>query len=165
MAPSWALMGSVCSRSQLNPRAAINSFQQLQRGAEGTRLSGGYGRGSCKRGTTLCIPSRQLGWLEMALAPGDRCHFLLITGGSAQPAQPHTDTFSSSGGQGGCHPKVTLRDIEDSSPPALAVRAAPGKFVGLCRIRTSGREQPCPTWSFPPLPFPCAPAQALSRWK
>lgn len=42
------------------------------------------------------FPSRQLCWLEMALSPGDHCHFLLISETLAQlsqaqsvPAQTH----------------------------------------------------------------------------
>lgn len=33
------------------------------------------------------FPSGQLCWLEMALSPGDRCHFRLISGTPAQLSQ------------------------------------------------------------------------------
>lgn len=120
----------------------------------------------------MCTPSRQLGWLEMALSPGDHCHSLLVRGGLAQPPQPRTDTFSCSGGRcwwvarGGCDPKVGV-ETSRTAPhlPWLSGLLLEIVLWGDAEMRTPGRGRPCPTRSFPPLPFPWGPAQGLSRWK
>lgn len=132
----------------------------------------GSGRGSRKGDTTLCIPSRQLGWLEMALSPGDRCHFLLVRGGSAQPPQPRTDTFSSSGGQcwwvarGGCHPKAggeTLRTAPHLPwLPGLLLENVTGVMQSSGQRGVDGLVPKSP--SLPSL-CPCGPARGLSRCK
>lgn len=147
MAPSWALMGSVCSRSQLNPRAAINSNSSVER--EGMRLSRAPGEDP----ETLCIPSRQLGWLEMVLSPGDHCHFLLIRGGSVQPSQPCTDTFSTS-----VTPKSRLETLR--TVPHLPWKISCGVMQRSGYQGVDGLDPLGPS-----LPLSCAPAQGLSRWK
>lgn len=108
----------------------------------------------------MCTPSRQLGWLEMALSPGDHCHSLLVRGGLAQPPQPRTDTFSCSGGRcwwvarGGCDPKVGV-ETSRTAPhlPWLSGLLLEIVLWGDAEMRTPGRGRPCPTRSFPPLPF------------
>lgn len=149
-------MGSVCSRSQLNPRAAINSFQQLQRGAEGTRLSGAPGEDPAK-GTRLCA-SRADSWAGWKWLCPQVTAATFFSSGEVRLSRPSlTQTHFPAvvvGGRGGCHPEVTLRDIKDSSPPALAVRAAPGKgSVGLCSDQDIRARTALPRLLLPSPPF------------
>lgn len=116
----------------------------------------------------MCIPSRQLGWAGWKWLCPQVTAATFFSSGEVRLSRPSlAQTHFPAvvvGGQGGCHPKVTLRDIRDSSPPALAVGAAPGKcHEGLCRDQDIRAQTALPHLVLPSPPFSLCPCPRLEQ--